>query len=80
MRGYHEDGARSEHWYVDGVVKYHRRIETVVNTLVAAGFAIESLIEPAPTPEAFERAGRGKTGLIIPEVLGLRAARSRLPS
>ena len=70
---YHDDGARTEHWYVDGVVKYHRRVETIVSTLIEAGLALETLVEPAPTREAVERAGRGKSGLIRPEVLGIRA-------
>jgi SAM-dependent methyltransferase len=73
---YHDERARTEHWYVDGVVKYHRRIETTLNTLIDARFAIEKVIEPAPTREAVERAGRGKSGCIIPEVLGVRAVKS----
>ena len=73
VRGYHDEGERTEHWYVDGVVKYHRRLETIVNALVDGRLGVQKLIEPAPTREAVERAGRGKTGLIIPEVLGIRA-------
>ncbi|MGH3071154.1 MAG: class I SAM-dependent methyltransferase [Gaiellaceae bacterium] len=73
VRGYHDEGRRTEHWYVDGVVKYHRTVETTVNTLIDAGFVIEMLIEPAPTPEAVRLAEPGESGLIRPDVLGLRA-------
>jgi SAM-dependent methyltransferase len=73
--GYHDEGERQEHWYVDGVVKYHRTVETYVNTLVQAGLVVERLIEPAPTREAVELAGRGVSGLIRPDVLGIRAVK-----
>jgi SAM-dependent methyltransferase len=74
--GYHDEGERLEHWYVDGVVKYHRRIETTVNTLIDAGLVLERLVEPAPSREAVEDAERGRSGLIIPEVLGISAVKS----
>ena len=76
VRDYHDEGERTEHWWVDGVVKYHRTVATTVNTLVDARLVLGKVIEPAPTPEAVERAGRGKGGLIIPEVLGIRAVKS----
>jgi ubiquinone/menaquinone biosynthesis C-methylase UbiE len=75
VRDYHREGARTEHWYVDGVVKYHRTVETTLNTLVDAGLILESVIEPAPTQEAVERAGRGASGLIRPDVIGVRATK-----
>lgn len=75
IRRYHDEGQREEHWYVDGVVKYHRKVETVVNTLIAAGLKIEMLIEPAPTQDAVVRAGRGESGLIRPDVLAVRAVK-----
>lgn len=71
---YHDEGPRTEHWYVEGVVKYHRTVETMVDGLFDAGFLLERLIEPAPTRQAIERAGRGGSGLIRPEVLGIRAS------
>jgi SAM-dependent methyltransferase len=74
--GYHDEGERQEHWWVDGVIKYHRTVETYVNTLVGAGLVVEKVIEPAPTREAVDRAGRGLSGLIRPDVLGIRAVKS----
>jgi SAM-dependent methyltransferase len=74
-RDYDDEGLRTEHWYVDGVVKYHRRTETLVNTLIDTGFVIECIAEPAATRRAVEAAGREERGMIRPEVLGVRATR-----
>lgn len=35
---YNEPGERKIHWYVDGVIKYHRTISDVINALAKAGF------------------------------------------
>jgi SAM-dependent methyltransferase len=43
---YRDEGERRTTWFVDGVVKYHRTVETYVNTLLAAGFALVRLEEP----------------------------------
>jgi hypothetical protein len=42
------EGARTSNWIVDGVVKYHRSIATLLNTLVYAGFAYRRLDEWRP--------------------------------
>ena len=42
-------------WFVDNVKKYHRMFSTIVNALVDAGFVIERMIEPEPTPEILEK-------------------------
>lgn len=49
---YREEGVRTSRWFVDGVVKYHRTVETYVNTLIDAGFAVGRLLEPEATPES----------------------------
>lgn len=49
---YREEGERRSRWFVDGVVKYHRTVETYVNGLIDAGFLIERLEEPEPTATA----------------------------
>jgi ubiquinone/menaquinone biosynthesis C-methylase UbiE len=43
---YQKEGARSHHWFVDGVVKHHRTVETYVNTLLLSGFCLTGLLEP----------------------------------
>ena len=47
---YREEGERRTHWFVDGVVKYHRTIETYVNTLLNADLCLKRLEEPEAEP------------------------------
>ena len=51
---YSVDGERESTWFVDKVKKYHRTFSTIINTLIEAGFQINKLIEPVPTPEALK--------------------------
>jgi len=47
--GYRKEGIRHVRWIADDVVKYHRSVETYVNTLIDTGFAITRLYEPVPS-------------------------------
>ncbi len=49
---YASEGERDTTWYVEGVVKYHRRISTIINGVIDAGLAIRRVIEPTPTTES----------------------------
>lgn len=51
VKSYSDEGARESHWFVDGVIKYHRTVSTMVNELVHAGFVIDRLLEPHAMPE-----------------------------
>jgi ubiquinone/menaquinone biosynthesis C-methylase UbiE len=51
---YREEGRRESTWFVDGVVKYHRTVETYVNGLIDAGLTLKRLIEPEATPDAMK--------------------------
>ncbi|RZU13541.1 methyltransferase family protein [Kribbella rubisoli] len=46
---YADEGRRERSWFVDGVVKYHRTIGSIVLSLRRHGFRLESLDEPLPT-------------------------------
>lgn len=48
---YSEDGKRIENWLVEGVIKYHRTMSTIINSLIDAGFAIERVVEPTAEEE-----------------------------
>jgi len=48
---YCEEGPRATHWFVDGVIKYHRTIETYVQGLLDAGLVLAGLLEPVPEAE-----------------------------
>ncbi len=52
---YNEPGKREIHWYVDGVIKYHRTFGNIVNALAKAGFIIEEIGEPVPMEWAVEK-------------------------
>ena len=54
ISNYSVDGERESTWFVDKVKKYHRTFSTIINTLIEAGFQINKLIEPVPTPEALK--------------------------
>jgi len=43
---YRDEGERRTRWFVDGVVKYHRTVETYVNALLDAGLRLVRLEEP----------------------------------
>ncbi|MGA6972783.1 MAG: class I SAM-dependent methyltransferase [Candidatus Binatus sp.] len=49
---YKHEGIRHTKWFVDDVIKYHRSVETYVNTLIDKGFTIVRLVEPVATAEA----------------------------
>src|SRR5271165_2649770 len=43
---YRDEGERRTRWFVDGVVKYHRTVETYVNALLDSGLNLVRLEEP----------------------------------
>ena len=52
---YADEGARQEHWFVEGVRKHHRTIATLLNGLLEAGLAIERVVEPVPRDQQLRR-------------------------
>jgi ubiquinone/menaquinone biosynthesis C-methylase UbiE len=43
---YSQEGKRESHWFVEGVIKYHRTLSTLINSLVEIGFTIKKVMEP----------------------------------
>jgi len=52
---YADEGLREEHWFKDGVQKYHRTLSTLLNGLIDAGLAIDRVVEPVPDEAQLER-------------------------
>lgn len=52
---YADEGPRQRAWFVDGVVKYHRTIGTILGALRRHGFRLEVVDEPVPGVEQVER-------------------------
>lgn len=44
---YSDEGIRKSKWFVEDVVKYHRTISTIFNTLIDSSFRIEKVLEPS---------------------------------
>ncbi|MGX8700526.1 class I SAM-dependent methyltransferase [Caproiciproducens sp.] len=49
------EGERKVTWFVDGVIKYHRTISSIVNSLSTAGFIVEKMLEPIPSKDIMEQ-------------------------
>jgi len=49
------EGERRTDWLAKDVLKYHRRIDTTLNTLIEAGFGLRRVEEFAPTPNQIKR-------------------------
>lgn len=49
---YAAEGRRDAPWFDTGVIKYHRRVATVLNAVIGAGLRIDGVDEPAPDSAA----------------------------
>ncbi len=70
---YNQSGERKIHWYVDGVVKYHRTFSDIINALAKAGFVIEEVCEPTPEEWAIEKLPTMAKEYIKPNFLIVKA-------
>ena len=70
---YFDEGARTTTWFVDGVVRYHRTLATIVNAIRRAGLTIDRVAEPCPTLAAVKTTPEWADELIRPAILGIRA-------
>ncbi len=72
---YADEGARTEHWFVEGVRKYHRTMSSLINGLIAAGLVLERMVEPTPGEEFLARTAEALDERRRPMFLLLRARR-----
>lgn len=52
---YGDEGKREQTWFIDGIIKYHRKLWTLLNGLIDHGFSDERVMEPEATTEALEQ-------------------------
>ncbi|AZJ36915.1 bifunctional 2-polyprenyl-6-hydroxyphenol methylase/3-demethylubiquinol 3-O-methyltransferase UbiG [Tenacibaculum singaporense] len=46
---YQDEGERKTHFLGHEVIKYHRTLETIINTVIKSGFDIQEISEPKPS-------------------------------
>ncbi|OBU87932.1 class I SAM-dependent methyltransferase [Chromobacterium subtsugae] len=51
VSGYQDEGPRVTHWLTDGVIKQHRTLGTLLNQVMAAGFALRHIEDWGPSAE-----------------------------
>ena len=54
LSDYNNEGKRISHWFIDGVVTYHRNMSHLVNGLINAGFILEKLEESYASEDAIK--------------------------
>lgn len=70
---YNQPGERRIHWYVDGVIKYHRTFSNIINALAKAGFVIEEVCEPIPEERVIKKVPAWVKEYIKPNFLIVKA-------
>lgn len=70
---YNQSGERRIHWYVDGVIKFHRTFSDIITALAKAGFVIEEICEPVPEEWAIEKVPTLTKEYIKPNFLIVKA-------
>jgi len=48
---YWDEGERKQRWFVDGVIKFHRTVQTYIDLILGAGFTLTRLLEPHAAAE-----------------------------
>jgi len=77
---YQMEGKRHTTWFVDGVVKFHRTVETYINTLINAGFRIDHVGEPKPLPRFLKERPSLERELRRPPFLLVAATKTSEPA
>ncbi len=55
LNSYQIEDERTSNWLVNGVVKHHRKMDTIINTLIDTGFKILHIEEWKPTDEQLKK-------------------------
>jgi SAM-dependent methyltransferase len=74
---YADEGPRQRTWFVDGVVKHHRTVSSLLMTLRRCGFELVAVDEPQPTPAQVEAEPRLALHRRRPPLLLVSARRPR---
>ncbi|MFC0624053.1 class I SAM-dependent methyltransferase [Kribbella deserti] len=72
---YADEGPRQRAWFVDGVLKYHRTLGTILTVLRRHGFDLDVVDEPLPTTDQVQRHPRLAVHRRRPPLLLVKAVR-----
>ena len=70
------EGERKVTWIVDGVIKYHRTISSIINSLSSSGFVIEQMLEPIPSIDIMKQYPSYKKYIHKPDFLLIKVRKS----
>ena len=73
---YNRSGRREIHWFIDGVVKYHRPMGALLTAIADAGFVIEVVCEPTPKDWAIKKLPAIAKEFIKPNFLIVKARKA----
>jgi len=78
VNSYSHEGRRSTDWLSRGILKYHRKLDTTLNTLIGSGLELQQVAEFVPTREQIEQVPELAEELERPMML-LVSARKTVP-
>lgn len=70
---YMVEGKRVTSWYDEGVIKYHRSLSTIINSLIDTGFEILKVVEPMLNEKDMEKYPMFKDNYHRPDFLVIKA-------
>lgn len=77
LRNYFREEERVQHWFVDGVRKYHRTISSIVMDLINSGFKIEAMSEPQPVDKIYKQEEKDEDYFWLrPSILFIKAIKT----
>lgn len=69
------EGIRHQNWFVEGVIKYHRTIQTYVSCLLDTGFTLTKLLEPHAPKDIIDSRPEMESSLRRPPLLVISACK-----
>lgn len=73
---YLDIGERKVTWFIDGVIKYHRTISSILNIIINNGFVIEKVVETMPDSKAIAIMPAWGKEIHKPDFLVIRARKT----
>ncbi len=70
---YWDEGERQQKWFVEGVIKFHRTVQTYVDLVLKSGFVLTRLLEPHASAEILLRRPHLGTTVRRPALLVIAA-------